>query len=73
MGGNFNSIIGNQRGLINGDENDKNYLPQGYDLDTIKYVSNNEDISVNEYSQHWLDLFIATNMKILNLEVLHRL
>ena len=73
MGGNFNSIIGNQRGLINGDENDKNYLPQGYDLDTIKYVSNNEDISVNEYSQHWLDLCIATNMKILNLEVLHRL
>ena len=56
MGGDFNSRIGTQNDFIIGNEKDLNYLPQDYQLDTIRLVRNNQDTSVNENGQQLLDL-----------------
>ena len=56
IGGDFNSRIGTQNDFIIGNEKDLNYLPQDYQLDTIRLVRNNQDTSVNENGQQLLDL-----------------
>ena len=43
-----------------------NYLPQDYELDTIRSIRNNQDTSVNEYGQQLLNLCIETKLRILN-------
>ena len=43
-----------------------NYLPQDYELDTIRSVRNNQDTSVNEYGQQLLNLCIKTKLRISN-------
>ena len=60
VGGNFNSRIGTQNDFIIENEKDLNYLPQDYELDTIRSVRNNQNTSVSEYGQQLLDLFIET-------------
>ena len=64
VGSDFNSRIGTQNDFIIENEKDLNYLPQGYELDTIRSVRNNQDTSVN--GQQLLDLYIETKLKILN-------
>ena len=64
VGSDFNSRIGTQNDFIIENEKDLNYLPQDYELDTIRSVRNNQDTSVN--GQQLLDLCIETKLKILN-------
>ena len=64
VGSDFNSRIGTQNDFITENEKDLNYLPQDYELDTIRSVRNNQDTSVN--GQQLLDLCIETKLKILN-------
>ena len=66
VGSDFNSRIGTQNDFITESEKDLNYLPQDYELDTIRSVRNNQDTSVNEYRQQLLDLCIETKLMILN-------
>ena len=66
VGSDFNSRIGTQNDFITESEKDLNYLPQDYELDTIRSVRNNQDTSVNEYGQQLLDLCIETKLMILN-------
>ena len=66
VGGDFNSRIGTQNDFTIENEKDLNYLPQEYELDTIRSVRNNQDTSVNEYGQQLLDLCIETKLRILN-------
>ena len=49
IGGDFNSRIGTQNDFIIGHKKDLNYLPQEYELDTVKLVRNIQEMSVNEY------------------------
>ena len=55
VGSDFNSRIGTHNDFITESEKDLNYLPQDYELDTIRSVKNNQDTSVNEYGQQLLD------------------
>ena len=66
VGDDFNIRIGTQNDFIIENENDLNYLPQDYELDTIRSVRNNQNTSVSEYGQQLLDLFIETKLRILN-------
>ena len=66
VGGDFNIRIGTQNDFIIENEKDLNYLPQDYELDTIRSVRNNQYTSVNEYGQQLLDLCIETKLMILN-------
>ena len=47
-------------------ENDFDYLPQDYKIDSITSIRNNHDISINDYVQQLLDLCIAAKLRILN-------
>ena len=66
VGGDLNKRIGTQNDFIVENKKDLNYLPQDYELDTIRSVRNNQDTSVNEYGQQLLDLCIETKLRILN-------
>ena len=47
-GGDFNIRIGTQIDFMIENEKDLIYLPQDYELDTIRSARNNQDTSVNE-------------------------
>ena len=49
IGGDFNSRVGTRDDLIIESENDLDYLPQDYEIDSITSIRNNQDISINEY------------------------
>ena len=49
IGGDFNSKIEIENDFIIGHKKDLNYLPQEYELDTVKLVRNIQDTSLNEY------------------------
>ena len=51
IGGDFNRRIGTQNDL-----KDLNYLPQDYELETIRTAKSNQDTSVNEYRHQLLEL-----------------
>ena len=55
VGGDLNKRIGTQNDFIVENKKDLNYLPQDYELDTIRSVKNNQNTSVNEYGQQLLD------------------
>ena len=63
VGGEFNSRIGTQNDFITENEKDLNYLPQDYELDSIRLVRNNLDPSVNEHGQQLLDLCTETKLR----------
>lgn len=65
-GGDFNIRIGIQNDFMIENEKDLNYLPQDYELNTIRSVRNNGDTSVNEYGQYFLDLCTEAKSRILN-------
>ena len=66
VGGDFNIKIGTQNDFIIKNQKDLNYLPQVYELDTIRSVRNNQETPVNEYGQQLLDLCIEAELRILN-------
>ena len=42
------------------------YLSQNYEIDSLTSVRKNQDISVNDYGQQLLDLYIASKLRSLN-------
>ena len=42
------------------------YLSQNYEIDSLTSVRKNQDISINEYGQQLLDLYIASKLRSLN-------
>ena len=41
-------------------------MPKDYEIDSVTSIRNNQDISINDYGQQLLDLFIAAKLRILN-------
>ena len=66
VGGDLKSRLGTQNDFITENEKDLNYLPQDYELNTIRSVKNNWGTSVIEYGLQLLDLCIETKLRILN-------
>ena len=42
------------------------YLSQNYEIDSLTSVRKNQDISINDYGQQLLDLYIASKLRSLN-------
>ena len=53
-----------QNDFIIESENDLNYLPQNYEIDSIASVRNNQALSINDYGQQLLDLCVAAKLRI---------
>ena len=66
IGGDFNSRVRSQDDFIIESENDLDYLPQDYEIDSITSLRNNQDISMNGYGQYLLDLCTGARLRILN-------
>ena len=66
IGAGFNCRIGTQNDFIIENEKGLRYLPQDYELNTVRSVRNNQDTSVNEFGQHLLDLCTEAKLRILN-------
>ena len=47
-------------------ENDLDYLPQDYEIDSITLIRNNQDILINQYGQQLLHFCIAVKLRILH-------
>ena len=42
------------------------YLSQNYEIDSLTSVRKSQDISINDYGQQLLDLYIASKLRSLN-------
>ena len=47
-------------------KNNLAYLSQNYEIDSLTSVRKNQDISINDYGQQLLDLYIASKLRSLN-------
>ena len=47
-------------------KNNLAYLSQNYEIDSLTSVRKNQDISINDYVQQLLDLYIASKLRSLN-------
>ena len=69
--GDFNSKIGIWNDFTTKNKKNLNYLPQGYEVDTIRSVRNNQNTSVNEYTHDIFNVCSETRLRILNCRI-HR-
>ena len=67
--GDFNSKIGIWNDFTTENKKNLNYLPQGYEVDTIRSVRNNQNTSVNEYTHDLFNVCPETRLRILNCRI----
>ena len=67
--GDFNSKIGIWNDFTTENKKNLNYLPQGYEVDTIQSVRNNQNTSVNEYTHDLFNVCPETRLRILNCRI----
>ena len=62
----FNSRVETRDDFIIESKNNLDYLLQDYEIESITSIRNNQNISINDYGQQLLDLFIAAKLRFLN-------
>ena len=66
IAGDFINIIGTKADFIVEDRKDLDFLPEGYELDTVATHRNNENVSLNSYGEQLIQLSIASKLRVLN-------
>ena len=66
IGEDFNSRVETRDDFIIESKNNLDYLLQDYEIESITSIRNNQNISINDYGQQLLDLFIAAKLRFLN-------
>ena len=53
-------------GFIVEDRKDLDFLPEGYGLNTYTRYRNNKDVSLNSYGEQFIQLCIASKLRVTN-------